>query len=154
MSFFGLTALGPQNAFEAQSAHHRNLQIFEDQDFQLAWEKTNGKRAVFCRQDKLTDIFRALFRGPVPENDMGPLQAGFEEIFYTSETITFDDYMRIMDRLRMDAEEDEKKFKGKTKPECEYISSQDFRESLKKNAAIKKDPRLKLTAPLTSTQQV
>lgn len=154
MAFFGLTALGPQNSFEAQSAHHRTLQIFEDSDFQKAWESACGKRATFCRQDQLAAIFRVLFHGPVPQNDLDPLNAGFEEHFYTSETITFDQYMKIMDTLRMVAEVEESKYKGKVKPECEFISSSNFHESLKKNAAIKRNPREKLTAPLTGTQEV
>lgn len=153
MAFFGLTALGPQNTFEAQSRHHRNLQIFEYEDFKGAWERVNGKRSVSCPVELLPELFRALFRGPVPETDVGPLNDSFDHLVFGRETLSFDDFMKTMIKLRQEAEEQEHQWEGKPKPECEYNSSQSFQESLRKNAAIKRDLQTKLTMPLTATQE-
>ena len=68
MAFFGLTALGPQNTFLSVSKVFRNLQIFDETDFIAAWEKVNGTGSKFCAAEKLGEIMRELFRGPVPEN--------------------------------------------------------------------------------------
>lgn len=155
MAFFGLTALGPQNSFEAVSVAHRTIQIFDDQDFIDAWEKVCGKRLPsFATKADLVKIFKVLYHGPVPRNDIQPLDDAFYYAFGEEEAISRDIYLRVMDRLRREAEEEEKINEGKPKPGCEFISSSEFRESLKKNAAIKKDPRDKVVAPLTAMQEV
>jgi hypothetical protein len=154
MAFFGLTALGPQNTFAASSRHHRNLQIFEDTDFQAAWDKVNGRNALYCKVSKLEKVFTTLFHGPVPETDIGPLQRGLSDATSGADTITVDLFMKTMNRLRKEAEEEESKWEGKPKPECEFISSKEFQESLRKNAAIKNDLQTKLTVPLTGAQEV
>jgi hypothetical protein len=153
MAFFGLTALGPQNSFEAQSRHHRNLQIFEYDDFKEAWERVNGKNSISCPVENLQDVFRALFRGPIPENDAAPLSDGFDHLVFGRDSIAFDEYMKTMIKLRQEAEEQEHQWEGKPKPECEYISSQTFQERLQKNAAIQRDLQTKLTVPLTAMQE-
>ncbi len=154
MAFFGLTALGPQNTFEEASAHHRFLQIFDDQDFEDAWYKVNGKGATYCQKSKIGLVLRALFHGPIPKNDIIPIEDGFSRRDDGMDTITFNDYLKVMYALRKDAEKSEHEFDGKQKPETEFISSQDFRESLKKNAAIKMELTDKYTMPLTATQEV
>jgi hypothetical protein len=91
MAFFGLTALGRQNAFSAAARISRNLQIFEDEDFSRAWEKVNGGRQ-HCTIDKIDEMLHALFHGPVPENDKSHiddaflLNTGLQE---TSSTISY-----------------------------------------------------------------
>jgi hypothetical protein len=154
MAFFGLTALGPQNTFEECSAHHRNLQIFEDLDFQLAWDKVNGSTAKFCHKSKIGEVLRALFHGPLPKNDIRPIEEGLERFDDGTDIFTLNDYMKVMNILRDEAEQSEKQYQGKIKPECEFISSSHFKESLKKNCAIKNDLRTKTTVPLTGTQEV
>lgn len=153
MAFFGLTALGPQNTFEANSIHHRTLQIFEDEDFEEAWIKVNGKIG-YCLNEKIGDVLRFLFHGPIPKNDVDPIEEAFLLSYNGSDSITFETYMKVMDKLRKSAEYEERNWAGKPKPECEFISSQEFRESLKKNSAIKNDPNKKQTLPLTGMQEV
>lgn len=153
MAFFGLTALGSQNSFSAASIRHRNLQIFEDSDFLLAWERVNGRSAKYCKTERIPEIFRALFRGDVPKTDQDPLRDGFMAV-ESFETITFDAYMKTMTKLRREAEEQESQYEGKPNPDCEFISSQEFAESLRKNAAMKKSLQTKLTMPLTAMQEV
>jgi hypothetical protein len=154
MAFFGLTALGPQNSFEAASITHRTVQIFIDDDFVDAWERANGKKTLFCTKEKIVLVLKALFRGPVPHNDRQPIDDAFAEAFTGEDVISQDIYLRVMDRLRKEAEDEERANEGKLKPGCEFISSSEFRESLKKNAAIKKDLHSKVVAPVTAMQEV
>ena len=153
MAFFGLTALGPQNCFESASIYHRTIQIFDDNDFQTAWDRVNGK-IMFANKDKVHEVLKTLYRGPIPLNDVRAVDEAFEEAFAGEETISLNVYMRTMDRLRRDAEEEEIANAGKPKGGCEFISSSEFRESLKKNAAIKISPQQKLVTPLTAMQEV
>ena len=69
MAFFGLTALGPQNCFSSAARQTRNLQIFDEVDFENAWNKVVGKASKFAETDQLGEIMRALFHGPIPPSD-------------------------------------------------------------------------------------
>jgi threonyl-tRNA synthetase len=154
MAFFGLTALGPQNSFEAASVSHRTIQIFDDSDFVSAWERVNGKRVAFADKANILKVLRTLYHGPIPSNDIEAVDDAFYTAFSNEESISQEAYLKVMNKLRKQAEEEEKLNAGKPKPGCEFVSSSEFRESLKKNAAIKKDPRMKVTAPLTMMQEV
>ena len=74
MAFFGLTALGPQNCFSSAARQTRNLQIFDDVDFENAWNKIVGKSSKFAETDQLGEIMRALFHGPIPPSDQYEVQ--------------------------------------------------------------------------------
>ncbi|KAJ1437632.1 hypothetical protein B484DRAFT_477360 [Ochromonadaceae sp. CCMP2298] len=154
MAFFGLTALGPQNTFETLSTNFRYIQVFDEDDFKEAWIKAIGKDIHHCNSSRLADITRALFQGPVPLNEQGPIQEAFENgICEVPDTISLDSFMKTMIGLRTEAEEDVKRMEGKPKPTCEFNSSSELSKALKKNAAMKKEVQTKLTAPLTATQE-
>jgi hypothetical protein len=66
MAFFGLTALGPQNSFAAGSRHITHLMVFDDEDFTRVWNSlADGEHAML---NKIPDMMRLMYRGPVPEN--------------------------------------------------------------------------------------
>eukprot|EP01031_Cornospumella_fuschlensis_P038489 gene38489-46783_t len=152
MAFFGLTALGPQNAFAANAITRRYLQIFDEQDFHDAWRKVNGER-TFCAKNKIPTIMEALFHGPVPDNDLKPVIEAFADVDDGSGMVSFATFMRMIAHLQRDAEKSEHAHDGKPRPECEFISSQTFRESRRKNAAMKQNFQNKLSAPLTATME-
>jgi hypothetical protein len=99
MTFFGLTALGPQNAFNVSSTNYRYLQVFDEEDFRLAWRTVN-RDVTQSLKSKLPDVFKALFRGPVPSNDANILQRAFDDDFETPETISLETFLKIMIKLR------------------------------------------------------
>jgi hypothetical protein len=154
MAFFGLTALGPQNSFEVRSTNFRYIQVFDEEDFKDAWVKAVGADTAPCHRGKLPAILKALFHGPVPANEQGVISDAFENTtFETSETISFDSYMKIMSRLRHEAEEDAHRREGKPNPNCEFNSTSELALALRKNAAMKRELQTKLTLPLTATQE-
>jgi hypothetical protein len=118
MSFFGLTALGPQNAFATAAKQARTLHIFEQDDFQRAWDGVIGK-AQQCRLDQLEEIMVKLYRGPVPSNDKDAICARFEEqskYFEIEGILTYVQYMRLMIELSASSEREERSYDGKLKP--------------------------------------
>lgn len=154
MAFFGLTALGPQNSFEAQSTNFRYIQVFDEDDFKAAWIKVNGREALHTHRSKLPQIMKALFHGPVPPNEEIVINDAFENgDFETPETVSLDSYIRIMEQLRCDAEEEARRREGKPNPNCEFNSTSELALALRKNAAMKRELQTKLTAPLTATQE-
>lgn len=154
MAFFGLTALGPQNSFETAATTYRILQIFDEDDFRQAWEKVNKKNTPHCNKSKLPDIFKTLFHGPIPATEKQFIEDAFMYDFETPDMISMDTYLKIMLRLRDEAELQQRTYEGKPKPACEFISSSEFKESLKKNAAIKREIQTKQTGPITACQEV
>ncbi len=154
MAFFGLTALGPQNAFANNSILYRNLQIFDEDDFRHAWRKVNKGDAPHCNKSKLPEIMRTLFHGPVPSTDIDHINKAFSQDFETVDTVSCDMYVKIMVALKEAAEEQQKSLEGTVKPTCEYVSSAELHLALKKNAAMKNNMQTKQTAPLTVAQEV
>ena len=119
MAFFGLTALGPQNTFAASAKQGRVLHIFDQEDFQKAWEKVIGKGTTQCRVEKLGEIMHSLFRGPVPLNDKLAIESAFEQQSFSFEIaniLSYVQYMRLMIELRSASEQEDKSYDGKLKP--------------------------------------
>jgi len=155
MAFFGLTALGPQNTFASLSTTFRYIQIFDEADFSAAWKHVNGSGTPNCHISKLTDVFNVLFHGPTPLHDREPIQKAFDELILdTSDVIDFELYLKVMKKLRLEAEQESKQLEIALKPTCEYNSTSEMALAMKKNAAMKKELQQKITAPLTTTHEV
>jgi len=154
MAFFGLTALGPQNTFATLSTTFRYIQIFDEADFSAAWTHVNGSGAPNCHTSKLPDIFSVLFHGPIPLHDREPIQRAFEVLLLdTPDVIDFELFLKVMKRLRVEAEQESKQLEIALKPTCEYNSTSEMALAMKKNAAMKKELQQKITAPLTTTHE-
>jgi hypothetical protein len=156
MAFFGLTALGPQNTFLSVSKVFRNLQIFDETDFIAAWEKVNGTGSKFCAAEKLGEIMRELFRGPVPENDNEQIVRAFEkeaESFESEGMIPYVVYCATMVRLAKEAEEAEEFAENNPLPTCEYTSSKEIQLARLRNRTFKFDPNQKQHTPVTCQQE-
>jgi len=156
MAFFGLTALGPQNSFYSASKNFRNLMIFDEADFRIAWDRGMGSGEKFGRANKLGDVMRALFRGPVPANDNEYIVAAFEEENQRSDmkdVISFATYMRIMLQLAQDAEAEERALADRPVPTCEYVSSNEIQTDFLRNKRCKLNPQAKQNVTLTSSQE-
>ena len=157
MAFFGLTALGPQNSLLSASKTFRNLQIFEEEDYVNAWIKVNQSADnKFCDEEKLGDLMREVFHGPVPPNDNACIVRAFEALRTTSELpgkISFPVYIITMLRLAQEAEEEENITENNPLPSCEYTSSQLIQDDMLRNRRCKQDPNQKLNATLTCSQE-
>mmetsp|Transcript_21315 Transcript_21315/g.42882 ORF Transcript_21315/g.42882 Transcript_21315/m.42882 type:complete len:189 (+) Transcript_21315:80-646(+) len=154
MAFFGLTALGPQNSFDACSTNFRYIQVFDEDDFLEAWNKACGTDSLHCHRAKLPAVFKALFHGPIPANEQGVINDAFENgTFETPDTVSRDSYMKIMLHLRSEAEQESRQREGKPNPNCEFNSTSELNSALRKNAAMKRELQTKLTTPLTATQE-
>ena len=149
MAFFGLTALGYQNAFAVASRTASNLHVFNDQDFESAWRKVMGEENV-CQSDKLQIIFRSLFHGPVPQYDAELLA----DAFGGWDEFTYDSYMCTMNNLKDLAEAKEIENQGKRSDQCDVKTSSEFEESIRRNKRLPREPQQKQQVPLTSMQEV
>ena len=69
MSFFNLTALGPQSPFEAalKSDEKTLLHIFEEDDIRTAFESIDEQKIGKFHNTELDKYLISLYRGPVPD---------------------------------------------------------------------------------------
>mmetsp|Transcript_29357 Transcript_29357/g.43107 ORF Transcript_29357/g.43107 Transcript_29357/m.43107 type:complete len:187 (-) Transcript_29357:1177-1737(-) len=67
MSFFGLTALGPQSPFLAASSGDKTLlHVFDEDDFKSAFDKIENNGVI--KASDLIDLLQIVYRGPVPSH--------------------------------------------------------------------------------------
>jgi hypothetical protein len=159
MSFFGLTALGPQNSFAAAAKTSRNIQIFDERDFKAGWEKVVGHGKSTCSITMIVPILEAVFRGPVPPSDRPFVDAAIDKVQMQLEVpnvITFEAFMEMAIGLRNDAEMQDESDKNRPGPSvaCEFTSSQQFHDSYLQHRRMKVNAQGKQTVPLTSTQEL
>ena len=159
MAFFGLTALGPQNAFASAARSSRNIQIFEEENFEAAWDKIIGHRREFAPANEMGNVLKYLFRGPIPPSDQPHIEQALEDArmsFETPNTISFGHYMSIMMTLKEQAEREERLNEGRPRPSdaCEFVSSAQFEESFRRHQRMKVNCDEKQFLPLTSTQEL
>ena len=157
MAFFGITALGPQNIFAQTEINFRNMQIFEEKDFQQSWDKINGKGAEICLFSKIELILKDLFHGEIPKNDLPSIQDALNDYKFQADSknaITYQNYIDLMLKLRDDAETEYESLKGKPKPTCEFTSSAELQEKLNFHRPVKYNLQQKQTLPLTAMQEV
>lgn len=155
MAFFGLTALGPQNVFEVVGKSFRNIQIFEDHDFVLAWKNVNGDNCKVCSISKIEYIMKALFHGPIPKSDQETVVSTWSKYQNDNNTIDFDTFINIMREMRDQAEREYVAFhnpSSKLNDSCEFSSSQQLQYKINYLQPMK-DLKEKQQAPLTAMQE-
>lgn len=148
MSFFGLTALGPQNDFQSHSVQVTHLMVFEDQDYDQVWRQFSQDGSyTLCKN--LPEMMEKLYHGPVPRNDLIKIEIAFSK-YTDKETITYYEFLNTMQDLRKEAEDFEE----------DPPTNSDFNSVTELHAAMRgmkmpKDSffRTKQVAPLTATQE-
>ena len=153
MAFFGLTALGPQDHFAASSKAFCNIQVFEDEDFEWAWKRGVGD-VKSTKIGMLPDIMKVLFHGPPPNNDQEKINDGFHMDVQDDENpLSFADYMNTMGNIREQLTNEERINKNKAKKHCEFNSSSEFQDSLKRHHRMDRNLQDKQINPLTCSQE-
>lgn len=151
MSFFGLTALGPQNCFEYVARSSTHIFIFEDKDFELAWRKILRDSAVCQTDDEMNQIFRVLYKGPVPENDQQLLAQHFAHL---QAPYARDDFLATLIDLRDRKEEETHHIRDGPGPSCDFRESVELQAAIRKNKSSDRTLQEKQSAPLIASQEV
>ena len=133
MAFFGLTNLGPQNSFLLASKDATFFHIFNEEDYLKSWKAividatTVKDKAVTYKT--LQDVFKELYKGPIPANDNSILQSVFNEY---NDSITYTIYSAVMTSLR---EKNEKEIADKiiSPPPTELNSNYQYQTNMRKH---------------------
>ena len=64
MAFFGLTALGAQNPFQASKDLVNHLYIFDEKDFNPYYKRFADSNGIF-QLSKLEKLMECVYKGPV-----------------------------------------------------------------------------------------
>jgi hypothetical protein len=87
------------------------------------------------------------------------IDKAFEEsspFFETPNSLSQKVFLRVMNKLKLEAEEQIEKAlqKPHASEDCEFTSSQEFKESLMRHRRMKNDVQMKQVTPLMESQEV
>ena len=146
MSFFGLTALGYQNPFQAAHKGSTTLSLFPDNDVDAAIDRTTGGRDVHVGDLEL--FFEKLFYGPLYSiEQLEQVRSAFGE----RESLTKQEFFDVVVGVR-DSEADETERRRNVA--VENVSIQELNAAKKKGAKLKYAPNQKYEYPLTASHQI
>ncbi|KAJ1459790.1 hypothetical protein M885DRAFT_511043 [Pelagophyceae sp. CCMP2097] len=147
--FFGLTTLGPQNAFHHCKKDHSILTVFQTGEFEAAFKRVAGN-ADEVPQSKLTEILELVYHGPVPEADLRRC-AKFAP---TSAYMVLHDFLDCIKAAQSDEEEWHKEEKNRVAGTAEFNTSSAYLESMTRHTRMRQGPKQKYSEPLTSSMDV
>jgi hypothetical protein len=150
MAFFGLTALGPQNCFEYISRSSTHIFVFEDKDFEFAWKKVLKSSSVCETEADMNNIFKALYRGPVPDSDQRLMAQNFAHL---QAPYSREDFMATLIDLRDRKEAETHELREGMGPACDFFESVELQAAIRKNKASDRTLQDKQSGPLTACQE-
>lgn len=153
MAFFGLTRLGEQNLFQANSREQFNLSLFDEADFVRAFEQI-----VMAREDEtsilaedIVPFLQELYLGPmIPEADYKELFSMFED---ENSRVSKTDVMAKLVETRAATIRNNTSESGTTKS-SELTSNREFRERCKRNERLSYAPGEKYSYPITTNHEM
>lgn len=143
--------MGPQNCFEYVCRSSTHIFVFEDRDFELAWKKVLKGSSVCESDEEMNKVFRALYHGPVPENDQQLLAQNFSHL---QAPYTREDFMATLIDLRDRKDEETQHVREGPGPACDFRESVELQAAIRKNKSSDRTLQQKQSAPLISSQEV
>ena len=156
MSFFGLTALGPKNSFQASRLGQPTLHLFNDDDLKNAFESitaevggnAKGKRISMETVPKLLD---KMYKSRALEHDVQLFVSELESGGCADEI--------SWDNLRFSFNRTVKKIESKLdnvmqeSDSCYFGSHSNYRDAMRRHKRVVDDPDKLLSKPLTASQE-
>jgi hypothetical protein len=140
MAFFGLTQLGEQQYFRANSSTGLDLQLFVERDFRAAAERQVGARGAMPVSE-VRQLLEKLYQGPlVGQHDEQLVRAHIGESATVAQLVV----------ALLAAKEEDKRMAKEYKP-TEYQSNTAMRDASRRNERLKHDPVHKFTQPVVSS---
>jgi len=148
MAFFGLTALGTEDVFDASSTDKLDIVAFTEEEIKATFDEFDADDNGHMDTREIEALLTKLFRGPPRDNE----KKLFMETFDTNNDgkVTWAEFSSTIKRLK----EEDKDRRSKVSSGCEFTSYEDLKTSRRKHTRCGNDPRKVLKDPVTSSQQV
>uniref|UniRef100_A0A7S2SKI1 Uncharacterized protein n=1 Tax=Mucochytrium quahogii TaxID=96639 RepID=A0A7S2SKI1_9STRA len=155
MAFFGLTQLGEQNYFHANSVFGTDLGLFNSHDFVVALDQLISVDGNKIMIKMIPQYLEKLYKGPLfPETDCGLIEECLAREFGipTEDTDTFVSRDEFLQALEIAKTEVQKSAQERVYTPCEYNSNARFREATRRNERLQYGPKEKYMQTCTANQ--
>mgnify|MGYP006280924461 CR=1 FL=1 len=143
MSFFGITAFGPQNPFETKLVSAIGLKFFTEEEFKQAFERIDKDSSGYIEVGEVWNLLKETY-------GMDPLEEEVEMFMQEFDTnqdgrISWEEFCGALRRLISSLEE-------KSKKASEVKSFEDWNFMRRKHIRPQGHPHEKFRSPVTSSQ--
>lgn len=156
MSFFGLTALGPKNSFQASRLGQPTLHLFHDDDLKKAFESVvadtgNDAKRKRISLENVPKLLDKMYESRAPDHDVQLLVSELES------GGCGDGISR--DNLRLSFKRTVKKIESKLgnvmqeTDSCHFGSHSNYRDAMRRHKRTVDSPNKLLSKPLTACQE-
>ena len=144
MSFFGITALGPPNTFQANLVNALGINVFSDEEFTATFHRVDRDGSGTITPDEVEDLLTETYGFPPLEEEVAMFMEEFD--LNQDGRVTMEEFKCALTRMR-------EKMNNKAKKGQEYTSNQQMREDRFKHKRMDGDVTGKYKLPMTSAQR-
>ena len=143
MSFFGITALGAPNNFTAGLVSALGLNVYTDEEFEVAFNKMDKDGSGAITVDEVEDLLHETYGFPPLEDEVTLFMQSFD--LNGDGKVTWFEFKSTLNRLR-------EKMAAKGKNAKEYQSWEKMRADRYKHIRMQTELQDKYKMPVTSSQ--
>lgn len=144
MSFFGITALGPPNTFQANLVNALGINVFSDEEFESTFRRVDKDNSGTITPDEVEELLTETYGFPPLEEEVKMFMDEFD--LNNDGRVTMEEFKSALTRMRQKM--DEKAQQGR-----EYGSNLQMREDRFKHKRMNGDVTGKYKLPMTSAQR-
>ena len=144
MAFFGITALGPPNNFQANLINALGINVFSDEEFETTFHKVDKDGSGAITPDEVEDLLTETYGFPPLEEEVKMFMEEFD--LNNDGKVTLEEFKAALTRMRQKT--NEKAAAGR-----EYTSNLQMREDRFKHKRMNVDVTDKVKLPMTSAQK-
>ena len=154
MAFFGLTALGAQNPFQASKDLVNHLYIFDERDFSPYYKRLANEDGLL-ELSKLEKLMECVYKGPVAPVEIEYLRKGIVSVSSSgNENVSWSEFVQGLKIAKKLAKDYEAGFLGQLKPACETNSWSEYQSNIRKCKVANRNPSERYITPLTRQQEL
>lgn len=144
MAFFGVTALGPPNTFQANLCNALGINVFSDAEFEAVFHRVDKDKSGTITPDEVEELLTETYGFPPLEEEVKMFMEEFD--LNNDGRVTMDEFKSALTRMRNKTAE-------KAAAGREYSSAQQMREDRVKHRRMNGEVQGKYKLPMTSNQR-
>ena len=144
MAFFGITALGPPNTFQANLCNALGINVFSDEEFESTFRRVDRDGSGAITPDEVEDLLTETYGFPPLEEEVKMFMTEFD--LNQDGKVTLEEFKSALTRMR-------EKMNAKAAEGREYTSAQQMREDRFKHKRMQGEVTGKYKLPMTSAQR-
>ena len=144
MAFFGITALGPPNGFQANLCNALGINVFSDEEFEATFQRVDKDGSGTITPDEVEELLTEVYGFPPLEEEVKMFMEEFD--LNNDGRVTLDEFKQALTRMRT-------KMNEKASAGREYTSAQQMRDDRFKHKRMQGEVQNKFKLPMTANQR-